>query len=113
VTPAVAFPTLGVGIARVRAVRTPYRRIETGEWTVSLVSTFPNHTMFQRRIDNGDWQPASADDVLPTDQDLGDAYTEEYRSVDSLGNYGMSAVLRVLVSPRADARTHVITHVYT
>jgi len=83
-----AFPTLGVVVQG--------SQVEDSVFVVSLSSTFPNYTHFERRANGGPWTPVSDVDVLPVG-----ACTIEYRSVDSAGNTSAGAVLNVW-APRAE-----------
>jgi hypothetical protein len=87
VTPADAFPTLGVVVQGTQAQDSVY--------IVQLSSTFPNHDHFERRLPGGTWQSVQNNDVLPVGQ-----CRVEYRSVDGVGNTGASGALDVWI-PRA------------
>ncbi len=88
VTAAVAFPTLGVVVQQVQ--------VQDSVYTVGLNSTFPNHEHFERRLNGGTWGRVEAVNVLP----VGECRVE-YRSVDTVGNVGVTAVIDLWV-PRAE-----------
>lgn len=89
VTPAVAFPTLGVVLQNLHS--------QDSVFTIQLWSTFPNHDHFERRLQGGSWQVVTGSDVLPVG-----ACQVEYRSVDQLGNSSAIAALDLWV-PRTPA----------
>lgn len=104
VSPAVAFPILGVPVQGLQA--------QDSVFVIQLGSTFPNGQQFQRRLNGGTWGSVAPVDVLPVGQ-----CRVEYRSLDPVGNVSASTVLDVWLprgpafiasalpgSPRAQAR---------
>jgi len=76
----VAFPDLGVGL-------TKFKR--TGKAvSFDLLSSWPQHAYFQRRINGGSWVTVGAADTL-----IDGTGTVEYRSVDVAGFSGMTAIV--------------------
>ncbi|HEY3354169.1 MAG TPA: hypothetical protein VGQ83_13025 [Polyangia bacterium] len=82
VTPPVAFPDLGVGIAQLTFSGDAAR--------VRLASSFPGHVKFERRVNAGPWTECGEWDVLPPPPARVD-----YRSVDDAGRSGMPALLEI------------------
>ncbi|HEY3357813.1 MAG TPA: hypothetical protein VGQ83_31465 [Polyangia bacterium] len=82
VTPPVAFPDLGVGIAELT--------VDGDAARVRLASSFPGHVRFERRVNAGPWTACAAWDRLPEPP-----ARVTYRSVDDAGRSGMTAVLQI------------------
>jgi hypothetical protein len=80
VMPSVAFPELGVGIARIEAA--------PGGALVHLASSVPGHVRFQRRVPGGEWSDCTASDFVSRG-----AGRIAYRSLDATGASGMTALI--------------------
>lgn len=77
-----AFPELGVKLAKVMQVDNMFK--------VTLMSSFPNHVQFWKRINNGGWQKCDSTDTLTMKKQ-----NVTYRSTDAEGFYGIDAIIKI------------------